>query len=217
VIEHTIATGTHGRYLIEPPASAGPAPLLVGFHGYGEGAEAQLERMRRIPGADRWLLVSIQGLHRFYQRRANAVVASWMTRQDRELAIGDNLGYVNAVIAAVDREYPGAMPLVLTGFSQGVAMTFRAAAGLSRRVDGVIAVGGDVPPELGPDALERVSQALVCHGARDEFYTQAIFERDVQRLRDAKVTVQPIAFAGGHEWADAVVQAASLFLRERWR
>jgi predicted esterase len=217
VIERTIATGTHGRYAIEPPASAGPAAMLVGFHGYGEGAEAQLDRMRRIPGADRWLLVSIQGLHRFYQRRANEVVASWVTRQDRELAIGDNLAYVHAVLDAVDREYPGARPLVLTGFSQGVAMTFRAAAGLSRRVEGVIAVGGDVPPELEPAALARVSQALVCHGTRDEFYTKAIFERDVKRLRDANVTVGPLEFDGGHEWSDAVVQAASLFLRERWR
>jgi predicted esterase len=217
VIERTIATGTHGRYVIEPPVSAGPAPVLVGFHGYGEGAEAQLDRMRRIPGADRWLLVSIQGLHRFYQRRANEVVASWMTRQDRELAIGDNLAYVQAVLDAVDREYPGAMSLVLAGFSQGVAMTFRAAAGLSRRVEGVIAVGGDVPPELEPGALERVSRALVCHGTRDEFYTSAIFERDVQRLRDASVTVSPLEFDGGHEWSDTVVQAASVFLRERSR
>jgi predicted esterase len=216
-IDRTIAAGTHGRYLIERPASAGPAAVLVGFHGYSEGAEAQLERMRRIPGADRWLLVSIQGLHRFYQRRANEVVASWMTRQDRELAIADNLAYVDAVIDAVDREYPGAMPLVLSGFSQGVSMTFRAATGLSRRVDGVIAVGGDVPPELGPDTLEAVSQALVCHGTRDEFYARAIFERDVKRLRDAKVTVRALEFDGGHEWSDAVVEAASLFLRERWR
>jgi predicted esterase len=217
VIERAVATGTHGRYLIEPPASAGPAPVLVGFHGYGEGADAQLERMRRVPGADRWLLVSIQGLHRFYQRRANEVVASWMTRQDRELAIGDNLAYVRAVIDAIGRDYPGATPLVLAGFSQGVAMTFRAAAGLSRRVNGVIAVGGDVPPELGPDALAGVSQALVCHGTRDEFYTAATFERDVQRLRAAKVTVRPLEFDGGHEWSDAVVKAASLFLRERWQ
>jgi predicted esterase len=217
VIERTVATGTHGRYLIEPPASAGPAPMLVGFHGYGEGADAQLERMRRIPGADCWLLVSIQGLHRFYQRRANEVVASSMTRQDRELAIGDNLAYVSAVIDAVGREFPGAMPLVLSGFSQGVAMTFRAAAGLSRKVDGVMVVGGDVPPELGPDALGAVSQALVCHGTRDEFYARAMFERDIQRLREAHVAVQPLEFDGGHEWSDAVAQAASLFLRERWR
>jgi len=67
-----------------------------------------------------------------------------MTRQDREAAIADNLVYVDAVLTEVDREHPGAPRLVLTGFSQGVAMMFRAAA--ARSVDGVIAVGGDVPP-----------------------------------------------------------------------
>ena len=215
MIARAIETRTHGRYLIEPPASSGPAPRLVGFHGYGEGADAQLDRMRRTPGADRWLLVSIQGLHRFYQRRANEVVASWMTRQDRDLAIGDNLAYVAAVMDAVDREYPDAPRLVLTGFSQGVAMTFRAAAASSRAVDGVIAVGGDVPPELDASAVGRARHALVCHGTRDEWYTKEIFDRDVQRLRGANVIVRPLEFDGGHEWSDDVVQAASLFLRER--
>jgi predicted esterase len=189
--------------------------MLVGFHGYGEGADIQLERMRRIPGADRWLLVSIQGLHRFYQRRANEVVASWMTRQDREHAIADNLAYASAVIDAVEREYPGGSRLVLTGFSQGVAMMFRAATASSRPVDGVIAVGGDVPPELGPAVLARVRRALICHGARDEWYTEEIFGRDIQRLREAGVTIRPLEFGGGHEWSDEVVQAASSFLDER--
>ena len=216
MIERTIAVRTHGRYLMDPPASDGSAPLLVGFHGYGEGAEAQLERMRRIPGADRWRLVSMQGLHRFYQRRANEVVASWMTRQDRELAIADNLAYVAAVIDEVDREFPGAPRLVLTGFSQGVAMTFRAAAASERAVHGVIAVGGDVPPELDAAAISRVGRILVAHGTRDEFYTDAIFERDIQRLRASNAGVTPLTFDGGHEWSDPVVEAASLFLRELW-
>ena len=215
MIERTIATGTHGRFLIELPASPGPAPILVGFHGYGEGAVEQLDRMRRIPGAERWLMVSIQGLHRFYNRRANEVVSSWMTRQDRELAIADNLAYVAAVIDTVHREYPGAPRVVFSGFSQGVAMTFRAAAASSRLVDGVIAVGGDVPPELDAVATGRVRDALICHGTRDEFYTGEKFERDVQRLRAAHVSVVPLEFAGGHEWSEDVVQAASRFLDER--
>ena len=213
MIERTISTATHGRYLIESAASPGSAPLLVGFHGYGESADAQLERMRRIPGADRWRLVSIQGLHRFYQRRANEVVASWMTRQDRELAMDDNLAYVAAVVDAVDREFPGAPRLVLAGFSQGVAMTFRAAAASSRTVDGIIVVGGDVPPELDLAALSHVRHAMVCHGSRDEWYTQVMFERDIQRLREANVEVQLVEFDGGHQWSDEVVQAASVFLR----
>ena len=215
MIERSIATRTHGRYLVVPPAALGPAPVLVGFHGYAEGAEAQLERLQAIPGADRWRLVSIQGLHRFYQRRTNEVVAGWMTRQDRELAIADNLAYVAGVIEAIGREWPGASRVVLAGFSQGVAMTFRAAAAAAGRVDGVIAVGGDVPPELDAAALAHVPAALVCRGARDEFYTPATFDSDVRRLREAGAEVRPVPFEGGHEWSDEVVRAASLFLRER--
>jgi predicted esterase len=214
VIERVIAATTRGRYLIEAPASRRPAPVLVGFHGYGEGAGTQLDRMRRIPGADRWLLVAIQGLHRFYQRRANEVVASWMTRQDRELAIADNVSYVAAVMAQIDREFPGAPRLVFSGFSQGVAMAFRAAVASSQPIAGVIAVGGDVPPEIDAASLRRVGRALVCHGARDEWYTQDVFGRDVQRLSDAGVAVTPLAFDGGHEWSDAVLEAASAWLRE---
>jgi predicted esterase len=215
VIERSIPVQTHGRYLVVPPATPGPAAVLVGFHGYAEGAEAQMERLRAIPGADRWLLVSVQGLHRFYQRRTNDVVAGWMTRQDRELAIADNLAYVGAVMEAVAREWPGAARVVLAGFSQGVAMTFRAAAAAARPVDGVIAVGGDVPPELDAAALARVPAALVCRGARDGFYTPATFDKDVRRLREAGLDVRPVSFEGGHEWSDEVVRAASLFLHQR--
>jgi predicted esterase len=214
VIERTIATGTHGRYLVEPPESDGAAPVLFGFHGYAEGAETQLERMRAIPGAARWRLVAIQGLHRFYQRRDNQVIASWMTRQDRDLAIADNLAYIAGVMREVATEWPDAPRVVLAGFSQGVAMTFRAAAAASRPVDGVIAVGGDVPPELDAIALAHVRSALVCRGARDEWYTTDKFDSDVRRLREAGAIVRPLAFDGGHEWSDDVVRAASLFLNE---
>ena len=103
MIERNIATTTHGRYLLLPASTPAPAGLIVGFHGYAEGAESQLERLRAIPGADRWTLVSVQGLHRFYQRRTNEVIASWMTRQDRELAIADNLAYVDGVVDAASR------------------------------------------------------------------------------------------------------------------
>jgi predicted esterase len=212
VIERTIVAGTHGRYLIEGPVAGGAAPLLVGFHGYAEAAEAQLERLRAIPGTDRWRIVAIQGLHRFYQRRTDTVVASWMTRQDRELAIVDNVAYTGAVVDAVAREWPGAPRVVFAGFSQGVAMMFRAAVAASRPVDGVIAAGGDIPPEIDGPALGRVRAALVCGGVRDEWYTTEKFDADVRRLMTAGVDVESLRFDGGHDWNVDVVGAASRFL-----
>jgi predicted esterase len=215
VIERTIAVATHGRYLVAQPAAPGPAPLLVGFHGYAETAEVQLVRLESIPGAEGWLIVSVQGLNRFYQRRAGDVVAGWMTRQNRELAIADNLSYVGGIIDQVARDWPASPPLVFCGFSQGVAMAFRAAVATDRPVAGVIAVGGDVPPELDPAGLARVGTVLLCRGASDLLYGPEIFANDVRRLREAQADVRPLEFPGGHEWSGEVLSAAALLLRER--
>src|ERR1700740_2320699 len=103
-VEHRqIVTRVHGHYLLElPPA---PAGCLVGFHGYGETAERHLAELRRIPGAAGWALCAVQALHPFYNRQGE-VIASWMTRFNRDQAIADNIGYVAGVVAEVRRELP---------------------------------------------------------------------------------------------------------------
>ena len=213
--ERLIATGIHGRYLTVPPAAPGPAPVLVGFHGYAENAEIQLERLTGIPGSDRWLTVSIQGLHRFYQRRTDLVVASWMTRQDRETSIADNVAYVGKCIDAVVAEWPTLPTIVFAGFSQGVAMAFRAAVHSTHGTAGVIAAGGDIPPEIAPAGLSCVSAALIARGKSDGFYKAEQFNEDEQRLRSSSVSVNALRFDGGHEWSGELSAAASQFLRER--
>jgi predicted esterase len=216
VIERTIAASTHGRYVVAPSSAAGPSPLLVGFHGYAESAEVHLERLRAIPGADRWLVVSVQGLHRFYRGRSQDVVASWMTRQDRELAIADNISYVASVVDQVSREWAAGQPLIFAGFSQGAATTFRAAAASTRGVSGVVALGSDVPPELGQPALARIPAALIGRGFHDEWYSPAKFAEDFERLTAAGVDVGPVEFDGGHEWSADFNRAVGEFLH-RWR
>ena len=212
VTARTIPATTHGRYLVIPPAAAGPAPLLVGFHGYAEAAEAQLDRLRAIPGADTWTIASVQALHRFYRGRTDDVVAGWMTRQDRDLAIADNIAYVNAVVDALAREFPLNRALVFAGFSQGVSMSFRAAASSTRPVTGVVVCGGDVPPELDAASLGRVRAVLIGRGVRDEWYTSRQLASDVARLREAGVGLADLEFEGGHEWSAPFADAAAAFL-----
>jgi predicted esterase len=209
VTEHTIETTTHGRYLFLPGSTSG-APLLLGFHGYGETADDELRRLQTIPGIDHWALASIQGLHQFYRRSTNEVVASWMTRQNRDLAITDNVVYVQNVVNTLSGS-PWAA-LVLTGFSQGVAMAFRAAVRLSQPVSAVIVCGGDIPPELEPNDLARIPAVLIGRGVRDEWYTAEKQAADEERLRAAGVAVQSLVATAGHEWTADFSEISSRFL-----
>lgn len=209
----TIRTTTHGRYLVRPAPAGATAPIILGFHGYGQHAQAMLDELERIPGADRWTLVSAQGLHRFYNLKTNEVVANWMTREDRELAIADNVAYVAAVVEEVTR---GQTPMALAylGFSQGVAMAFRAAAHTRRPACAVVALGGDIPPELRVDET-RLPPVLIARGVRDEFYTAAALAADTGWLAARGLEHVALAFEGGHEWTPAFRQAAADFLAPR--
>jgi predicted esterase len=215
VIARTIAATLHGRYLVRPPVeSSAGSPLLVGCHGYAESAEHMLPRLTATPGSDRWCAAAVQGLNRFYQRRSDEVVAGWMTRQDREFVIADNIAYVHAAVDAVAAEWRATGALVYAGFSQGTSMAFRAAAASRRRVSAVFAAGGDVPPEISDEALRACGRVWLCRGRGDEWYTDAKLAADVERLRRAGVEPHVTVFDGGHEWTAPVVAAAATCLAE---
>ena len=207
----TIAVRTHGRYLIDSPASA--TATLVGFHGYQENAAIHLEVLRRIANERPLNLISIQALNRFYTR-ASSVVAGWMTTEDRDLAIADNIAYVGAVLAEVAGETGVTRPLIYVGFSQGVAMAYRAAAFVQRPCDGVIALAGDVPPDVAPVAAG-LPVVLLGRGTEDAWYTGEKIAADLATLGGADVTVEEHVFEGGHLWHDAFVERAGAFVDER--
>lgn len=193
------------------PDAPGPWPAVFGFHGYGENAERQMRSLERIPGHERWLIVSVQALHRFYHKD-ELVVASWMTKQDRELALADNVRYIGSVVDAVRREYATRPPLVFAGFSQGVATAYRAAA--HYRADALIALAGDVPPDVAASTEVPLPPVLIGRGTRDEWYTREKHDKDVTTLRGLGLDVESCVFEGGHEWTpDFSAAAASLLAR----
>jgi predicted esterase len=214
---HTITAQTHGRYLVEAPEGSGPFPVLVGFHGYAERAEHMMDALVRIRGERPWLLVSIQALNRFYRRDNRTVVASWMTREDRELAMSDNLAYVRSVIVAVRGAHRTTGTVVYAGFSQGAAMAYRALAFAASdgaeipRGRGGIVLAGDVPPDVKPH-LASFPSILMGRGRADEWYTEAMALADLAAFSAAGITPQTHVFDGGHTWEEAFVQAATAYL-----
>jgi predicted esterase len=210
-LDRTVPTPTHGRYLVEIPEHS--RATLVGFHGYQENAAIHLDVLRRVAAGRSIGLVSVQGLHRFYTRNATDVVASWMTREDRELAIADNVVYVGNVLAAVAEEFGLTRPLIYVGFSQGVAMAYRSAVLVQRPCDGVIALAGDVPPDVAPLASS-LPRILVGRGKTDQYYTADKAAADLAILTPAGVAVSEEVFEDGHVWAPAFISRAGQFIDE---
>jgi predicted esterase len=208
---HTIATTTHGRYLLDEGTGDPPVGMLVGFHGQSEDAAIEMEALQRIRGERPWLLLSVQGLHRYYNRRGE-VVAAWMTRQDRELAIADNIAYVRLVVATVLAALPVAPPLlVYSGFSQGTAMAYRAAAFGGRPADGLIILAGDVPPDVLPRAAT-LPPVLLGRGSQEPWYTEEKAAIDRAHLASAGVACVEHVFDAGHVRHPSFSDRAGQFL-----
>jgi predicted esterase len=177
-----------------------------------------MAELQQIPGAARWPRVSIQALHSFYIRGDSKVVANWMTRQDRDLAIADNIAYVHKALEHVRTKHSTKHPstqhsaLVYLGFSQGAAMAYRAALQSPHPVAGIVALGGDIPPELKEDESATWPPVLVGVGDREEWYAGEKLENDLAFLKARNMSHQVVRFAGGHEWTDEFRTAVGTFI-----
>ncbi len=102
--------------------------------------------------------------------------------------------------------------LVYVGFSQGASMAYRAAAGAGHACDGLVALGGDMPPEIADDPSTKLPPVLVGRGEADDWFTREKLELDLGRLARLGVSVRRVVFPGGHEWTDAFRAAMGEFL-----
>ncbi|HYN09885.1 MAG TPA: hypothetical protein VES67_21050 [Vicinamibacterales bacterium] len=205
-----IETSIHGRVLYDD--RAGPTSgVVMAFHGYGQSADDMLADVQRVPAIERWRLVVPQALHRFYTRDQQRIVASWMTREDRDLGIQDNLEYVARVI---DRIGGGASPLVCLGFSQGASMAYRAAVLGRHPVSGVIALGGDIPPEVRAATVadgRSWPEVLIGAGERDTWFNPRL-DGELTFLMSRGISHQVVRYDGAHEWTPAFAAAAGQWL-----
>ena len=128
--------------------------------------------------------------------------------------VADNLAYVAAALDLVPRGTT--MPIVYAGFSQGVAMAFRTATRGGRPAGGVIAVGGDVPPELLTDASLVWPPVLLARGRTEEWYTAAKHDADAAALR-ARGWTRASSTGPAHRLDAAVAAAAAACALARFR
>ena len=203
--ERFIRVPRTARYhVLGDPATA--RMVWVVLHGYGQLARFFLNKFE---GLEEGLLIAApEGLSRFYlDAQHQRVGATWMTREDREHEIGDQLSYLDALAASLLDGCPQAEGLGVLGFSQGVATACRWTALGKANAQHLVLWGGSMPPDLDRSLMRERWGGMQVHlvqGEKDELVPEEVVRANAAILQRAQVEHSVHHHAGGHA-LDAVL------------
>lgn len=212
VIQHDV------YYAVQPPVNGlnDETIVVVAAHGYGQSCKGFIRNFAQW-GEENVLVVAPQGPNQFYWQDTGKVGFAWMTSYGRENTIPRLMEYMGRLLDVVRDKYVLNPDRIFTlGFSQGTAMAFRLAASGVVPVRGVIACGGDLPPDVAErlDAVEKFPSLLV-HGKEDPAMS---FEKCVEGekiLREHGYKVNTFYFDGYHDLPDDHAEVSLQWMQDQ--
>lgn len=147
--------------------------LVYVLHGYGQLAEFFIRKFQHL--SDNYFIVAPEGPHRFYLIGSSGRVgASWMTREERETDISDNIHWLDQLDQEINSKYTFKKKH-LVGFSQGGATAVRWQYLGKFKADQLVIWASVFPPDL--DLKEEIlsSDSIKNYfvvGSEDEFYSK---------------------------------------------
>ena len=173
--------------------------IWIVLHGYGQLARYFLTKFEGLE--EGVAIVAPEALNRFYLDEAhNRVGATWMTREERENEITDQLGYLDALVKELRGERTD-VPIHVLGFSQGVATACRWSLLGKTKMDRLVLWAGSLPPEPTFAELRTAWAHLtveVVLGSEDPFSGEKELQATTARLEAAGVQYRLHRFTGGH-------------------
>lgn len=173
--------------------------IILACHGYAQLAEYFLKWFDEIDTSNT-VIIAPEGLHRFYWQGFNGkVVASWMTKEDRENDIKDYCLFLDNVLKSTG--YDASIQLIALGFSQGAATISRWSEYTSFKIDHLILWAGVFPEDVSVKAISfKIDMPVhVLFGDEDEFYNHDQLEELKAYLTHLGLKFSFTAFQGKHK------------------
>jgi predicted esterase len=202
-------------YSVQVPEVKGPHPLLIVLHGWGQVARHFIKVFE--PLTEKGILVAApQAAHQFYtQMEDHRVGFSWLTRYQRDQSVSDFVAYMEQFYKMLQEKFEvDSQRVFILGFSQGVSMAYRTWAHSSLPLQGLIACGGDLPPDIQEqlDSLRPI-QVLLVHGRRDENVSPEEATQAREHLAAAGLRPELFEFEGGHVVPSSVLAVIEKMLK----
>jgi predicted esterase len=207
-----------GRYFVLGDSSAEIEQVWFVCHGYAQLANYFLKNFELLNDG-KTLIVAPEGLSRFYwEGVAGKVVASWMTKEDREDDIHDYVNYLDAVYSEVISQIKNrSVKINVLGFSQGVATVCRWLASGGSQADNLFLWAGAFPSDLNLELNKKILDALhitFVMGDNDQYITEEKVQEHIKMLEKSTLKYNVVRFEGGHEInSEALKKVSGQFLK----
>ena len=215
---HVAHVSTSCYYALQLPDSGlnGDTLTLVVLHGWGQSARSFIRKFAPLRRYN-VLVIAPQAPHQFYlDMETRKVGFGWMTAFDRDRAIANVVAGLDSILHAVEVELGTApLRLCILGFSQGVSIAWRYFIHGSRNVAGVVACGGDLPPDV-EQALSSQSSipVLLVHGREDAIVPWTKAQSAESILRDQGYPIETNYFVGGHDLPGSLMERLPEWIAE---
>lgn len=173
--------------------------IIIACHGYAQLANYFLKWFEPFQ-LKKTVIIAPEGLSRFYwDGFSGNVVASWMTKVDREDDIADYVNYLDSLVSslALDKK----VKITALGFSQGGATVARWVEKSKYTFKNLILWAAVFPEdiEIGSIKSKIASPIQILFGNEDRFYSVNQIESLKEKLHSLESTVQFTIFDGNHK------------------
>jgi predicted esterase len=214
--QYAITIPKTARYFQLGEITSSTKQIWIVLHGYAQLANYFIKWFEPILDEET-VIIAPEGLHRFYwQGFSGKVVASWMTKEDRESDIHDYINFLDEVMDRVkERMVNPETKIIAFGFSQGVASVSRWVFNSVRhQPDELVLWAGLFPSDFALEnggAYQPQKPIYVLFGDEDEFYREYDQDQLRQQLLSYPFEFEFISYKGGHK----VIDGALLDLKSR--
>jgi predicted esterase len=179
--------------------------IWVCLHGYSQQISGFANALKSLNTPGNAVIIP-EALHRFYIKGSSGDVgASWMTKEEREADIRDNIYYLDELYKRFDLANKKVSVL---GFSQGAATAVRWVCRGEIKIDKLVLWAGVIPPDLNLES--DLPKLCLVVGTKDEYLGTAELQKISDHLHQLELSFEIIQFEGGHTLKSTVLKQLAL-------
>ena len=201
--EYQIIIEKTARYFTFGKLDNNTKSIWILIHGYGQLAKFFLRKFSVLDNGSTFAAAP-EAINKFYLNGfSGRVGATWITKENRETEISDNIKYLQDFFNEVTHgKILKNIQINILGFSQGAKTVCQWVFNSDIKIDNLILWGGTLPPDMDfnfyKDRLNSLKLHLVI-GENDEFISAERVRNELNKLNEKNVKFTFHSYKGKHD------------------